>query len=49
MSFAELLTFGTSFLVAEIRTVPLTAFLELIVSLSPDFDTLTLASELVKA
>ena len=48
ISFALLLTVGTLFLVAVIRTEPLTAFSDVMVSLLPDFDTVTLLSELVK-
>ena len=48
MSFALLLTVGTLFLFAVMRTEPLIATVELIVSLFPDFDTLTLLSELEK-
>lgn len=45
---ALLLTVGTLFLFAVMRTEPLIATVELIVSLFPDFDTLTLLSELKK-
>ncbi|EJW98745.1 hypothetical protein EVA_13148 [gut metagenome] len=43
-----MLTVGTFFLIAEMRTAPLNAFDEVIVSLLSEFETLTVESLLTK-